>query len=106
MKKTIMLILLLLGTTQLHAAWVNGYTRRDGTYVQGHYRSDPDNSPYNNQSYPGSYNQNTGRVTSGNQQEYLQNYYTPKPSYNRNNSNIYSPYNQRENRNSLYYDNE
>ena len=23
------------------AGWVNGYTRRDGTYVSGHYRSDP-----------------------------------------------------------------
>ena len=23
-----------------HAQWVNGYTRNDGTYVSGHYRSD------------------------------------------------------------------
>lgn len=31
-----------------YAAYVNGYTRRDGTYVQGHYRSDPDSSKANN----------------------------------------------------------
>lgn len=37
--------------------WVNGYTRSDGTYVQGHYRSSPDQYRYNNrnsQTYGGS----------------------------------------------------
>ncbi|TAL18533.1 hypothetical protein EPN96_01860 [bacterium] len=28
--------------------WVKGYTRSDGTYVPGHYRSSPDNTIYNN----------------------------------------------------------
>ena len=27
---------------------VNPYTRNDGTYVQGHQRTNPDNNPYNN----------------------------------------------------------
>ncbi len=27
---------------------VDGYVRRDGTYVQPHYRSAPDGNPYNN----------------------------------------------------------
>lgn len=34
--------------------WVNGYYRADGTYVEGHYRTTPDNSTYNN--YGGEYN--------------------------------------------------
>jgi hypothetical protein len=28
--------------------WVDPYTRKDGTQVQGHYRSNPDGNPYNN----------------------------------------------------------
>lgn len=30
--------------------WVNGYTRKDGTYVQGHYRASPDEYRWNNPS--------------------------------------------------------
>lgn len=30
------------------AGWVKGYTRRDGTYVQPHYRSNPDGQKWNN----------------------------------------------------------
>jgi hypothetical protein len=48
------------------AGWVRGYTRRDGTPVQGHYRSNPDGNPYNNYSYPGNVNPYTGRVAPGN----------------------------------------
>lgn len=44
---------------------VRGYTRKDGTYVAPHYRSDPDGSIYNNYSYPGNYNPNTGSITPG-----------------------------------------
>lgn len=62
MKTTIIAVLLsslLVGTA--HAdRYVNGYTRRDGTYVQGHYRSDA-NSTYNdNYSTRGNYNPYTG----------------------------------------------
>jgi hypothetical protein len=48
------------------AEWVRPYTRRDGTYVQGHYRSNPDGNPYNNSSYPGNWNPNKGDFTPGN----------------------------------------
>ena len=37
--------------------WVNGYSKKDGTYVQGHSRSSADSYRYNNmgsQSYGGS----------------------------------------------------
>lgn len=55
--------------------WVNGYTRSDGTYVQGHYRSSPDGNPYNNWSYPGNTNPYTGVTAGGSESSYLQNYY-------------------------------
>lgn len=28
--------------------YVDGYSRKDGTYVEPHYRSAPDGNPYNN----------------------------------------------------------
>lgn len=42
--------------------WVNGYTKSDGTYVQGHYRSSPDGNSYNNWSTRGNVNPHTGKV--------------------------------------------
>lgn len=43
------------------AVWVNGYQRRDGTYVPGHWRSAPDGDPWNNwSSYP-NVNPSTGQ---------------------------------------------
>lgn len=47
----------LAGGTAFADQWVDGYTKRDGTYVQGHYRSKPDSYRYNNrgsESYGGS----------------------------------------------------
>ncbi|AYA37835.1 SH3 domain-containing protein [Hymenobacter oligotrophus] len=45
--------------------YVKGYTRRDGTYVQPHYRTSPNHTVTDNYSYPGNYNPNTGLVTGG-----------------------------------------
>ena len=69
---------------------VKGYYRKDGTYVRPHYRTAPDSNPYNNYSYPGNYNPNTGKITTGNPSTYLQRY------YNRSNSTYKSTptYNQ------------
>lgn len=50
---------------------VTGYTRKNGTYVQPHYRSSPDGSPYNNYSYPGNVNPYTGKQATGNPATYL-----------------------------------
>jgi hypothetical protein len=55
--------------------YVEGYTRKDGTYVQGHWRSSPDNNPYNNYSYPGNTNPYTGKTATGNSETYLRRYY-------------------------------
>ena len=41
--------------------YVRGHYRSDGTYVQPHYRSAPDENPYNNYSYPGNVNPHAGR---------------------------------------------
>ena len=57
------------------AEHVRGYTRRDGTYVQPYERTPADGNPYNNYSYPGNYNPNTGGITGGSQSTYLNNYY-------------------------------
>ena len=40
--------------------WVNGYVRRDGTYVQGHYRQDPNSTNWDNYSTQGNVNPYSG----------------------------------------------
>jgi len=62
--------------------WVNGYYKKNGTYVQGHWRSSPDSDPTNNFSYPGNVNPYTGKVAPGNPETYLKNYpnYSNKPN--------------------------
>lgn len=50
---------------------VQGYTRKDGTYVQPHYRSAPDSSRNNNWSTQGNTNPYTGQAgTQPRQPEY------------------------------------
>ena len=88
----VLLVLISFLTVSLaEAGWVGGYTRRDGTYVQPHYRTNPDGNPYNNYNFPGNYNPNTGTTTPGNPDAYLNRYYNP--SYPGLNSPSYSPYN-------------
>lgn len=60
---------------------VQGYYRKNGTYVEPYYRSSPDGNPYNNYSYPGNVNPYTGKVATGNPDTYLNRYYN-KSSYN------------------------
>ena len=55
--------------------YVSGYFRSNGTYVRGHMRSCADGNPYNNYSYPGNYNPNIGRYSTGRVSTYLNNYY-------------------------------
>jgi len=69
--------------------YVNGYTRSDGTYVQGHYRSSPNNTTYDNFSTKGNINPYTGQPG----------YKNPEPKYGTYNSNPYSssPYSNNKN---------
>ena len=56
------LLLFSLTVSDLFAAVrVRGFTRKDGTYVQPHYRSSPDSSFYNNWSTKGNVNPYTGK---------------------------------------------
>lgn len=43
-----LLALTLLASAAYAQKYVNGYTKRDGTYVQGHFKSAPDSNRYNN----------------------------------------------------------
>ena len=38
--------------------WIDGYQRKDGTPVRGHWRTEPNDSIYDNYSYPGNFNPN------------------------------------------------
>ena len=84
----IALVLLTINIMEVDAAgrvYVKGYYRKDGTYVRPHYRTAPDSNPYNNYSYPGNYNPNTGKYSTGNPSTYLRNY------YNRSSKSTYKP---------------
>lgn len=83
---TFCLALVFLSAVAIADVWVSGYYRKDGTYVRGHYRSDPDGNPYNNWSYPGNINPHTGKIAPGNPDTYLKNY------YNKRNKKTYSNY--------------
>lgn len=50
------------------AHYVRPYIRRDGTYVEGHWRTNPDDSFWNNYSSHGNVNPFTGRVGPPNRQ--------------------------------------
>lgn len=74
MKRTALLFALAaLSGTVLADKYVSGYTRKDGTYVQGHIKSSPDEYRYNNkgsQTYGGSqrdeYSSGTGATNRSN----------------------------------------
>lgn len=56
------LLCTVVGTTRAFAQqYVKGYTRADGTYVQGYYRTQPDGNVWNNYSTQGNYNPYTGQ---------------------------------------------
>jgi hypothetical protein len=53
---------------------VRPHIRKDGTYVPGHLRSQPDGNPYNNWGYPGNINPYTGEEGRGDPYRYLDRY--------------------------------
>lgn len=64
MKKLSLFLLftILLTSTNCYASnYVKGYTRKNGTYVQGHYRSKSDFTKLNNYSTRGNLNPYTGK---------------------------------------------
>lgn len=61
--KTIIAAILMLFFSSIFArdTYVDPYTRKDGTTVQGHHKTTPDNNPYNNYSTKGNVNPYTGK---------------------------------------------
>ena len=54
-------LLFLFGTVFAGDVKVKGYVKKDGTYVQPHYRTSPDGNPWNNYSTEGNINPYTGK---------------------------------------------
>lgn len=81
MKKQIILFLFLfvslLGFSQ--DTWVNGYTRKDGSYVQGYYRTQQNSTRNDNYSTVGNTNPYTGKAGT-----------KPRDSYYNSSSSNYS----------------
>lgn len=55
------LVIAIMSTPVLADEYVNGYYRQNGTYVQPHYQTAPDNTVYNNYSTRGNVNPYTGQ---------------------------------------------
>jgi len=54
------LICFVVGIALARDVYVRGYYRSDGTYVKPHYRTAPDNNPWNNYTTKGNLNPYTG----------------------------------------------
>ncbi len=62
MKKRLFVLCTFAFIANAHAdEYVQGYTRSNGSYVQPHYQTAPDNSVYNNYSTKGNVNPYTGQ---------------------------------------------
>lgn len=68
--------------------YVSGYTRSDGTYVSGHYRSCPNNTTLDNWTTRGNYNPYTGEP--GYRSPSYSSWDTGYPSYGSSTSRCYS----------------
>lgn len=88
MKKAIILVAALLAFASIASAdeYVNGYFRKDGTYVQPHYKSSPNSSKWDNYSSQGNTNPYTGEKGS------QRNEYSSPPAYNNPYGTTYKPY--------------
>lgn len=75
-------------TPALADEYVNGYMRKDGTYVQPYHRTSPDSNPYNNYSTQGNTNPYTGQAGTVNPNPQYQQPYNP------NNNSQYNSYNR------------
>ena len=87
MKTFVIILSLIASATAWSDSYVNGYTRRDGTYVQPHYRSEANERRYDNYSSQGNSNPYTG------ERGYQRNEFSAPPAFNQNNSSGFSnPY--------------
>jgi hypothetical protein len=89
MKYLLLALTLLCNFVFAKDVYIKPHTRSDGTYVQGHYRTAPNSSQYDNYSTKGNYNPYTGQAGTVEPQPTYQ-----SPSYP-NNRSSYDPYNSR-----------
>jgi len=61
MKKFASLALIVLSTSAVAQTYVAPYVKQDGTYVEGHYKSQPNNTKTDNYSSQGNTNPYTGK---------------------------------------------
>ena len=80
-KVAVVLVLMFcfVGIALARDVWVDGYYRKDGTYVKPHYRSSPNDTARDNRDYKGNINPYTGKKGS--------NYYRDNPT-----SEYYNPF--------------
>jgi hypothetical protein len=83
MKKAIFLLAIIAGSASAADVYTQGYQRSNGTYVQPHYQTAPDNTNLNNYSTQGNVNPYTGKA--GTVNPYAQP--APAPTYQ-----SYQPY--------------
>ena len=93
----IALALSLFACASLSAEWVNGYLKRDGTYVSGYYRTDRNLYKYDNKSYDGDagdiYNDRSYQKKYGYDPEPFDNDRTYPRTFTYENPYEYKPYN-------------
>lgn len=81
MKKIFLIVLLFASSAAFADTYVQGYTKSNGTYVEGHYRSDANSIRSDNYSSQGNTNPYTGeRGTQRNE-------YSNPPQYNKSYNN-------------------
>lgn len=84
MKAALFLILSAACSAALADNYVNGYMKRDGTYVAPHHKTNPDRNPYNNYSTQGNTNPYTGQQGTREPYQVQQQYNNHQPGYNAN----------------------
>lgn len=80
MKTTLLLALTVASGLAFADNYVNGYVRKDGTYVAPHYQTAPDRNPYNNYSTQGNVNPYSGNQGTRDPVQ-VQQQYAPQPSH-------------------------
>ena len=76
MKKIVISLLIFSSSFAMADEWVNGYQKSDGTFVEGHYRSSPNETKADNFSTKGNTNPYTGKSGTKTYEDY--NNYVPK----------------------------
>lgn len=82
MKTALFLALTVASSLAFADSRVNGYIKKDGTYVAPHYKSAPDSNPYNNYSTQGNSNPYTGQQGTRDAHQVQQQYANPYGSGN------------------------